>query len=76
MDNEFECHTLEFYYKMNVTEIPQPQRSKTDIGEELIWIPLDKIHEYDIRPSFIKQHAAGLINTKQPLHIIHDDRNR
>ena len=76
MDNEFECHALEFYYKMNVTKIPQPQRTKTDIGEELIWIPLERIPEYDIRPSFLKQHTADMINTKHTLHIVHDDRNR
>lgn len=37
-------------------------KTRTDEGEELVWIPIDEIPNSDIKPSFIKDYIREIIN--------------
>lgn len=68
-----DCHTLEFYYYMKIKEDYQNIcKEKTDEGEELVWLLIDKIPENEIKPSFIKDYINVIMNEKQIIHIIEE----
>ena len=46
--------------------------SKTDDGEELIYIPIEEIKTSYIKPNFITSHIAEIINSKKIIHIIEE----
>lgn len=67
----FDCHTLEFYYLMKIQEdVGFEVKTRTDEGEELVWIPIDEIPNSDIKPSFIKDYIREIINGDKIIHII------
>lgn len=71
-----DCHTLEFYYLLSTEEDISKIPAKTDEDEELVWIPVEKIPESNIKPNFIKTKINEILNQRAPLHIIEDtDRN-
>ncbi len=36
----------------------------------LEWIPVDKISEYDVKPSFLKERMDEILNGKGIVHIV------
>ena len=70
-EDGFDCHTIEFYYLMKIHEDNAAVcKKKTDVGEELIWIPMEDIPDSDIKPSFIKKYINEIINSDRIIHII------
>lgn len=56
------CHTLELYYLMtSAVKREYSAQSVTSDGERerLYWLPLDRLDEYDIRPSLLKRVICG-----------------
>lgn len=45
-------------------------KHKTDDGEELVWLPVEKIKTSNIKPAFIKYNIDKIINEKQIVHVI------
>jgi len=73
----FDCHTIEFYYIMNLTdEQAAACKTLTDEGEELAWIPIKDIADYNIKPRFIKERFAEILSTDHVLHIVEDRDKR
>lgn len=71
VEDDFDCHTIEFYYLMKIHEDNAAVcKKKTDVGEELIWIPMEDIPDSDIKPSFIKKYINEIINSDRIIHII------
>lgn len=72
----YDCHTIEFYYRMNVTpEELAKCKTVTDDGEELVWLPVNEIEKYNIKPTFIKERLSEFLNTKEIIHVI-EERDR
>ena len=69
-----DCHTIEFYYLGKVID-DSNVFSKTDDGEELVWIPIAEIKNSFFKPSFIPEKIDEIINGKNILHII-EERDR
>ncbi|MEE0878917.1 MAG: NUDIX domain-containing protein [Treponemataceae bacterium] len=69
-----DCHTIEFYYLVKVIDASNVF-SKTDDGEELVWIPIEEIKNSFFKPSFIPEKIDEIINGKNILHII-EERDR
>ena len=72
--NGLDCHTIEFYYLVKVID-DSNVFSKTDDGEELVWIPIAEIKNSFFKPSFIPEKIDEIINGKNILHII-EERDR
>ena len=71
-----DCHTIEFYYYMKIPDNDLSLcRNRTDDGEDLVWVPIDKIKQSKIKPAFIKDYIDEIINEKRTLHII-EERDR
>ncbi len=68
------CHVIEFYYRMTSNDMTSIN-SQTDDGEELVWVPLDKIKDTNIKPQFIKEHIDEIVNSKSIIHIV-EERDR
>lgn len=64
-----DCHTIELYYLLKPT--CEAMISTEHAAEKLRWLPVDRLDEYDIRPSLLKKLAANppesffLINNKE-----------
>ncbi len=72
----FDCHVLEFYYYMNISDDSLAScKTETDEGEALVWLPIEEIAESDIKPAFIKENIDRILNKKETLHII-EERDR
>ena len=51
-------------------------KSKTDNGEQLVWLPLEEITLQEIKPTFLKESIINnIINEKNIIHII-EERDR
>ena len=50
-------------------------KNKTDMGEELVWLPIEDIEKSSIKPSFISERINEIVNGKGTLHII-EERDR
>lgn len=66
-----DCHTIEFYYLVKVID-DSNVFSKTDDGEELVWIPIAEIKNSFFKPSFIPEKIDEIINSQNILHIIEE----
>lgn len=72
----FDCHTLEFYYYMSVeNEEITNCKSETDIGEKLVWLPIEEIRTSQIKPTFIKERISEILNSSNIIHIF-EERDR
>lgn len=72
----FDCHTLEFYYYMKFkNDDLNLLRGITDLGEELVWLPIDKIEQYEIKPTFIKEFIHQILCEDKIIHIV-EERDR
>ncbi len=71
-----DCHEIEFYYIMKTAGDALPlYRNMTDIGEALIWLPVNKVKESNIKPSFIKEYIYEIIGGEKIIHVI-EERDR
>lgn len=72
-----DCHTLEFYYYMKITDDDVSLcKDRTDAGEELVWLPIDRIRQSEIKPMCVKDYINEILNEKRTIHIIEErDRN-
>jgi len=71
-----ECHTIEFYYRINISDDDFVKCNKrTDNGEELVWIPLEQIAKSVIKPTCIKERIQEICSSNQIIHII-EERDR
>lgn len=71
-----DCHTLEFYYRMNVSdEEVSFCKSTTDEGEELVWLPIEEIETSKIKPEFIKEKIYEILSERKTIHVI-EERDR
>lgn len=68
IDN-LDCHTLEFYYRVKLDDVTKI-KSKTDCGEDLVWIPLSEIQTKNIKPEFIKNRISEILEAKNIIHVI------
>ena len=50
-------------------------KSKTDDGEQLVWLSLEEIALQEIKPTFLKENINNIINEKNIIHII-EERDR
>lgn len=67
------CHTIEFYYNMQIVDDDVSFcKDTTDYGEALVWLPIEKIEKFKIKPSFVKDHINEIINGKTTIHIIEE----
>lgn len=67
------CHEIEFYYYMKILDDDLSIcKHMTDEGEELVWLPIEKIKTSNIKPAFIKHNIDKIINEKQIIHVIED----
>ena len=68
-----DCHTVEFYYYMNILEdtakVCPPQ---TDDGEELVWLPIETLQDHNIKPEFIKDNIHRILHEQQILHLVEE----
>ena len=72
----FDCHTLEFYYRMTMPDGEfEKCKSSTDDNEELVWLKIDEIEHSEIKPTFIKERIIEILTNKTTLHII-EERDR
>lgn len=72
----FDCHTIEFYYYMHMIDDDLSLcKARTDEGEDLVWLPIEKIEQSKIKPSFIREHIREIINEKRTIHVI-EERDR
>lgn len=72
----FDCHTIEFYYYMKIMdEDLKSCKSKTDEGEQLVWLSLEEISSKNIKPTFIKENISNIISERKIIHII-EERDR
>ncbi len=72
----FDCHTIEFYFFMNVeNENLSNCKKETDIGEKLVWLPIEEFKTSQIKPTFIKERIYEILNSTNIIHII-EERDR
>lgn len=68
-----DCQCIEFYYKVRpIDDKPYECHSVDwkDSPEEMVWIPIKDIKNYNIRPSFLKDHIEEIIHSDKVLHFI------
>lgn len=70
-----DCHTIEFYYMKILDDDLSVCKAITDIGEELVWLPIEEIEHSKIKPEFINEYINEIINESRPIHII-EERDR
>lgn len=71
-----DCHTIEFYYYMKILDDDLSScKNMTDEGEELVWLPIEKIQHSKIKLTFIKDHINEIINEDKIIHVI-EERDR
>ncbi len=74
--NGIDCHSMEFYYYMNITDEQRKLcREQNDIGEQLVWIDISEVKNFIIKPSCITERFTEILNSKNPIHII-EERDR
>lgn len=70
-----DCHCLELFFLMKsrgITDAVSESLSAEGVREQLTWIPLNEIADYNIRPSFLKDRIMEIINGDSILHIVTD----
>lgn len=71
-----DCHIIGFYYYMTIIDEDLSScRKMTDEGEELVWLPIEKIRQSKIKPEFIKDVIYEIINGDKIIHVI-EERDR
>ena len=73
MIDGMDCHCLEFMFLMKSSGIKEfTNKSINQDGnlEKLIWVPIDEISQYNIKPSFLKEKIREIIEGTSILHIV------
>ena len=65
----------DYYYMKILDEDLKLCKSKTDAGEQLVWLPLEEIALQEIKPTFLRENINNIINEKNIIHII-EERDR
>ena len=63
---------LEFYYLMEAPE-DSAFAGETDTDEKLVWLPLDELDKYDVRPVMLKSKLKEAIESSTVMHIVNND---
>lgn len=72
-----DCHVLEFYYIMTAeTDAIEHCKIKSDIGENLVWLPIEQVPECEIKPDFIKNSIREIICKSEILHVVNGSDRR
>ncbi len=67
------CHVLEFYYLMTAeADAIEHCKSTSDIGENLVWLPIEQIPECEIKPGFIKDSIREIICGNGIMHVVNE----
>ena len=69
-----DCHTIELYYLMKPEEKREYDVGSVTTGgerERMCWLPIDKIDEYDVRPSIVKRILKNI--PPYFVHYVNDD---
>ena len=69
-----DCHTVELYFYMTIDSLAL-LKTKSDIGEELLWLPIDEIKVNRIKPTVIAERIEEILTHSSVLHII-EERDR
>ena len=69
-----DCHTLELYFSLEIDSLDL-LKDKTDMGEELVWIPVNQIADKRIKPTFITERIYEIISSTNTIHVI-EERDR
>ncbi len=68
-----DCHILEFYYLMIAeTDAIEKCKHTSDIGENLVWLPIGQVPECEIKPDFIKKSICEIITGSEILHVVNE----
>jgi len=68
-----DCHILEFYYLMTAEDDAiENCKPTSDIGENLVWLPVEEIPECEIKPDFIKKSICEIITGSEIFHVVND----
>lgn len=74
--DEMECHTIEFYYLMNVDDEQYKLcRKQADNDEQLVWIDIADVANSYIKPKFITERIFEILESKNIIHIT-EERDR
>lgn len=69
-----DVHTLEFYYLMTAeADAIENCKRTTDVGENLVWLPIQKIPECEMKPDFIKESIREIICGSEILHMVNEN---
>lgn len=63
------CHSLEFYYH-SVIDDGTSIKSQTDLEEQLIWVPLNELCHYNIKPHTIVEHIDRILDENSVVHLV------
>lgn len=72
-----ECHCVEFYFLMKsngITEFDKKSVNADGNVEKMVWVPIDEIANYNIKPAFIKERIKDIINGESVIHVVTDER--
>ena len=71
------CHVLEFYYLMKshgTKNVHSESYGWNNAKEELVWIPIEKLPETNIKPDFLRTRIPEILKTPGVIHIVNDER--
>jgi ADP-ribose pyrophosphatase YjhB (NUDIX family) len=77
MLHELNCHVLEFYYLMKsrgTKEVHSDSYGWNNAKEELVWIPIEKLPETNIKPDFLRTRIPEILKASGVIHIVNDER--
>lgn len=73
------CHCLELYFIMRSqgnTELNSNSYNWDNEKEELQWIPISKLDNYNIKPEFLKANIKEILKYHGVMHVVNDEINR
>lgn len=68
-----DCQCLEFYYLMKPRGSKELNSNSVNADNEreiMEWIPLSKIRDYDIKPSFLKERMDEIVHGSGVIHVV------
>ncbi len=71
------CHVLEYYYLMKSRgskKLHSESYGWNNEKEELVWIPIEKLPETNIKPDFLKDRMPEILKASGVIHIVNDER--
>lgn len=70
-----DCHCLEMYFVMKsrgFSKIESKSLNSNGAVERMVWIPIDEIEKYNIKPSFLKAKIKEVVNGNGIVHMVTD----